>query len=183
MIPSTSSKPKNNFINMISIDEINKTKSFESIKTTKTQVDYYIENNAHPDIVKMVGLGNKSFGEKLQRIIKEHLKLDKPSGTGHDIKQNSSGKKFEVKSSRYWVSNGDWKWQHIMEDHDYDYLLLCGINFQGIDVFIISKSEFLGLKNKGLVTRQGGAEGQGLWCNYRDIKNYLKPIKSFVDIK
>lgn len=167
---------------MLKIENINKTKAFESIKNVKTQVDYYRENSAHADILKMVALGNKSFGERLQRIIMEYLGLDKPNNTGHDIQQNSSGKKFEVKSSRFWVTNGDWKWQHIMEDHNYDYLLLCGVNFNSVDVFIISKNDFMNLKNKGLVTQQGGAEGQGLWCNYSTIKDYLTPIKSVEDL-
>jgi len=167
---------------MLEIEKINKTKAFESIKEVKTQVDYYMENDAHPDIIKMVALGNKSFGERLQRIVMEYLNLDKPSNTGHDIQQISTGKKFEVKSSRFWVNNGDWKWQHIMEDHNYDYLLLCGINFNSVDVFIISKSDFLSLKKIGLVTQQGGAEGQGLWCNFSNIKDYLTPIKSVEDL-
>ena len=163
---------------MISIDKINKTKAFENIKNAKTQTDYYIENNAHADIIKMVALGNKSFGEKLQRIVLEHLNLDKPSSTGHDVQQKISGKKFEVKSSRFWTTNGDWKWQHIMEDHNYDYLLLVGINFQSVDIFIITKEKLMSLKSKGLVTQQGGAEGQGLWCNYSQIKDYLTSISN-----
>jgi len=167
---------------MLEIEKINKTKAFESIKEVKTQVDYYMENDAHPDIIKMVNLSNKSFGERLQRIVMEYLNLDKPINTGHDIQQISTGKKFEVKSSRFWVKNGDWKWQHIMEDHNYDYLLLCGINFNSVDVFIISKSDFLSLKKIGLVTQQGGAEGQGLWCNFSNIKDYLTPIKSVEDL-
>jgi hypothetical protein len=167
---------------MISIEQISKTKTFESIKTVKTQLDYYVENNAHPDILKIVSLSNKSFGEKIQRIIKECLSLDKPTNTGHDLRQILSGKNFEVKSSRFWVTNGDWKWQHIMEDHEYDYLLFCGVNFNSIDVFIISKSDLLNLKSKGLVTQQGGAEGQGLWCNYKNIKNYLTPIRNVEDL-
>jgi len=167
---------------MIEIEKLNKTKAFESIKNVKTQVDFYLENGSHPDIIKMVALGNKSFGEKMQRIVMECLSLDRPTSTGHDVQQSSSGKKFEVKSSRFWVSNGDWKWQHIMEDHDYDYLLLCGVNFNSVDVFIISKSDLLSLKDKGLVTQQGGAEGQGLWCNYNNIKNYLTPIKNVEDL-
>ena len=167
---------------MLEIQKINKTKAFESIKGVRTQVDYYMENNAHPDIIKIVSLGNKSFGERLQRIVMECLHLDKPTNTGHDIQQNSTGKKFEVKSSRFWVNNGDWKWQHIMEDHDYDYLLLCGVNFNSVDVFIISKSDFLSLKRDGLVTQQGGAEGQGLWCNFNSIKDHLVQITSIEDL-
>lgn len=163
---------------MISIENINKTKAFESIINAKNQVDYYKERNAHSDIIKIVELGNKSFGEKMQRIILEELNLDKPTSTGHDVQQISSGKKFEVKSSRFWATNGDWKWQHIMEDHNYDYLLFVGINFQSVDVFIITKENLLSLKSKALVTQQGGAEGQGLWCNYSKIKQYLTSISN-----
>lgn len=168
---------------MISIEEINKTKAFENIKNAKTQTDYYIERGAHPDIIKMVALGNKSFGEKLQRIVLEQLNLDKPSSTGHDVQELTSGKKFEVKSSRFWINNGDWKWQHIMEHHDYDYLLLVGINFQTVDVYAITKSKLISLKSLGIVTQQGGAEGQGLWCNYSQVKSYLTPISSVEDLK
>ena len=167
---------------MIDIENIAKTKAFEDIKSVNTQVDYYIENGSHPDIIKLVSLGNKSFGERTQRIIKECLNLDNPTNSGHDVQQTSTGNKMEVKSSRFWVNTGDWRWQHIMENHEYDYLLLCGVNFDNIDVFIISKTDFLNLKESGLVTQQGNAEGQGLWCNYRDIKDYLTQIKNIEDL-
>ena len=132
---------------MFDINQVNKTNAFDTIKNVKTQVDYYIENNAHPDIVKIVRLGNKSFGEKAQRIIKECLSLDKPTESGHDILQESTGIKFEVKSARFWVTSGDWKWQHIMEDHLYDYLLMVGVNFNSIDVYVIGKEKFMELKS------------------------------------
>ena len=167
---------------MFDINQVNKTKSFEVIKKVKTQVIYYHENNAHPDIVKLVGLGNKSFGEKTQKIVMECLSLDKPTETGHDIRQELTGLEFEVKSSRYWVATGDWKWQHIMEGHKYDYLLMVGVTFNSIEVYIISKQKFMELKSIGLVTQQGGAEGQGLWCNYSKIKDYLTPISSTEDL-
>ena len=167
---------------MFDINQVNKTKSFEAIKKVKTQVIYYLENNAHPDIIKIVALGNKSFGEKAQRIVMECLSLDKPTETGHDILQESSGLKFEVKASRFWVTTGDWKWQHIMEDHIYDYLLMVGINFNSIDVYVIGKKKFMELKSIGLVTQQGGAGGQGLWCDYRKIKDYLTPINGIDEL-
>lgn len=172
-----------NKLKMIEIELINKSETFKNIHNKKSQIDYYIENNAHPDIIKIVSLNNKSFGEVMQRIIKEFLKLDNPIDSGHDIYQKSSGVKFEVKSSRYWVTNKDWKWQHIMEYHDYDYVLFCGINFNGIDLFIISKSDILKLKDEGLVTKQGGSnDGHGLWCNYNNIKEYITPIKNIEEL-
>jgi hypothetical protein len=59
-----------------------------------------------------------------------------------------------------------------------DYLLFVGINFQSVDVFIITKENLISLKSKALVTQQGGAEGQGLWCNYSKIKEYLTTISN-----
>jgi|LakMenE01Jun11ns_1017448.scaffolds.fasta_scaffold9833590_2 hypothetical protein len=167
---------------MLDIKTIIKTKSYKSIRENKTQIDYYIENKSNPDIVKLVGLNNKSFGEKMQRIVMESLNLDKPDGSSHDMRENINNVKFETKSSRFWVKVEDWNWQHIMENHDYDYLLLCGLNFQGIDVFIISKNKLINLKDNGLVKQQGGGEGQGLWCRYKNIKEYLTPINSKEDI-
>jgi hypothetical protein len=163
---------------VVDIEYVSQTKAFESIKEVKTQVDYYTQNGAHTDIIKLVALGNRSFGEKIQRIVMEFFNLDKPETTGHDVKQNTLGKKFEVKSSRFWVGTSDWKWQHIMEDHDYDYLLLCGVNFKKIDVFIITKQKVLELKEQGLVSQQGGGEGQGLWCDYKTISDYVKRVST-----
>ena len=166
----------------MTIEEIKKTRIIENLKNKKTQEDYYIEKNASTDIIKLVKLNNKSFGETNAKIVIKNLKLDPPSNPGHDAQKKSCCKKIEIKSSRFWVGISDWKWQHIMVDHDYDYLLLCGINFHSIDVFIISKSDFISLKDKGLVKQQGKAEGQGLWCSYKDIKNHLTIIKSVNDI-
>ena len=68
-------------------------------------------------------------------------------------------------------------WQHIMEDHDYDYLIFVGIHYDSLKIYIISKYHFMKLKTKGLVTQQGRAEGQGLWITRKKILPYLTEIK------
>jgi hypothetical protein len=167
---------------MIEIEKISKTNAFKNMSISKSQLSYYAENDSHPNIIKLVELNNKTFGEKMQKMIMEYLKLDKSNNSGYDIHDKLNNLKFEVKSSRYWVATQDWKWQHIMENHDYDYLLLCGINFKSVDVYIISKKDFLNLKKIGVVKQQGGAEGQGLWANFKNIKTHLTSIENINDI-
>ena len=84
---------------MIDIEIINKTKSFKDIKNNKSQLDLYKENDAHVDILKLVELDNKSFGETIQKIILEHFNMDKSANTTYDAKKDKI--MYEIKSSRY----------------------------------------------------------------------------------
>ena len=52
----------------------------------------------------------------------------------------------------------------------------------GIDVYIITKDKFLELRETNIVTQQGNAEGQGLWCEYSKIKNYLTKISTINEL-
>ena len=164
-----------------SINNISKTNQFKNMKTSINQEQYYRKNGAPEDILKIVRLSNKAFGEKLQCIIQELLDLEKSSHTGHDAQKVSMDLKFEIKSSRYGVKSKDYMWQHIMEKHNYDYLLLVGIDFNGFKVFIISKKDFMKLRCEGLVKTQGGGEGQGLWCQCKKIEDYLHEIENKKD--
>ena len=155
------------------INNIKKTKSFQSIKKRMNQEELYRSKGACGDILKLVKLSNKAFGEKLQSIVKDLLNLDNSCDAGHDAQKLSMGLKFEIKSSRYGVSSKDFMWQHIMEQHDYDYLLLVGVDITGLKIYIISKYNFMRLKTKGLATQQGRAEGQGLWAQRRKILPHL----------
>ena len=167
--------------NEFSIDNIIKTKSFQNMKKRKTQEEYYKSNGSCDNILKLVKLTNKAFGEKLQCIIKDIFSLDNSCDAGHDAQKLSMNLKFEIKSSRYGVSSKDFMWQHIMENHDYDYLILVGIDFDCLKIYLISKYNFMRLKTKGLATQQGRAEGQGLWAQRKKIFQYLTEIKNVKD--
>lgn len=180
---------------LFNIDNIRNSKEFKNIISTKSQLDYYIDNQSDPDILKIVEFSNKKFGEKTQKIVGEMLNLSKSNTSLYDLVQKSTGKKFEVKSSRYGANGKNWMWQHIMENEKfiYDYLLFIGVNFNKIDVFIITKQQLFSLKNKNvnllnknikpkyIVVQQGSGEGQGLWCQYDMIKDYLNPINNIED--
>jgi len=168
-------------MSIFNINNITQTKQFQNIKTSINQEQYYKNNNAPEDILKIVRMSNKKFGEKMQCIIQELLNLEKSSHTGHDAQKKSMNLKFEIKSSRYGVRSGDWMWQHIMEQHNYDYLIFVGVDFNGFKVYIISKKDFMKLRWEGFAKMQGGGEGQGIWCNCRKIKDYLHEITSQED--
>lgn len=161
------------------LEDFTNTNYFKSISEKSNQLDFYLKNNSSENILKIVELNNKSFGERMQRIISEVLGMTKATNTGHDA--NKNGKLVEIKSSRFWVDTKDWRFQHIMVDHKYDYLLCVGINFDNIEMYIIDKEDFLDLENDGIVRVQGGGEGQGMWFQFRDLEKYLHKIESVED--
>lgn len=161
------------------LEDFTSTNQFKTISKKINQMDFYRNNNSSENILKMVALNNKSFGERMQRIVSETLGMSKATSTGHDAIKN--GKLIEIKSSRYWVDTKDWCFQHIMADHKYDYLLCVGIAFDNIELYIIDKEEFFHLKDDGIVRVQGGGEGQGMWFQFRDMKDYLHKIESIED--
>ena len=168
-------------MSIFNINNIVQTNQYKNMKVSMNQEEFYRMNNAPEEILKIVRMSNKAFGEKMQCIIQELLNLEKSSHTGHDAQKKSMGLKFEIKSSRYGVKSKDFMWQHIMEHHDYDYLILVGVDFNGFKVYIISKQDFMKLRWDGLAKMQGGAEGQGIWCRCKKVKDYLYEIKSKED--
>ena len=163
-------------ITSFSIKNIIKTSQFKSMKRKMNQEEFYRSNGSDKNLLKIVKQSNKAFGEKLQSIIKEMLDLDDSEDAGHDAQLLDLDLKFEIKSSRYGVTSKDFMWQHIMEEHDYDYLILVGVDFKGLKVYVISKYDFMNLKKKGIATQQGRAEGQGLWVTRKKILSHLTEI-------
>jgi len=171
--------------NSFSIKNIVKTTQFKEMKPKMNQEEFYRSNGSTENLLKLVKQSNKAFGEKLQSIVKEVLDLDDSEDAGHDAQKLDLDLKFEIKSSRYGVTTKDFMWQHIMEEHDYDYLILVGVDFDGLKVYVISKYDFMELKEDGIVTQQGRAEGQGLWVTRKKILPHLTEIttkKQFYDL-
>ena len=52
----------------------------------------------------------------------------------------------------------------------------------GVLLRLIAKDKFLELRETNIVTQQGNAEGQGLWCEYSKIKNYLTKISTINEL-
>ena len=145
----------------LSISALKALPSHKNLILPKTQTDYYVENGAHPDIVKYVGLSPKAFGEKEMEIkAKEVFKLAKRSGSGHDhMKHNLT---IEQKSARYYADGSDFKWQHIELKHQWDLLLLTGLEFQGINFYIATREVVKRLIEERIITGQGKNDSNGV---------------------
>jgi len=143
-----------------------------------SQIDFYIKNSASKDILSLVPLSNKAFGEGMQRIVAEMFGMSNPLDTGHDAVYN--GMPIEIKSARYWSGKLDCKWQHIMTDHKYDWVMLALVDFQDLKFWMVSKATIMA--NPELFTQQGNAEGQGLWCTMKKVMHLLHPVASRQDL-
>lgn len=159
---------------------IQDTNAYKNIDDKLSQEDFYKVNKANDVILSLVKLNNKTFGERVQRIVTELLKLEKPTSTGHDARLGEL--KFEIKASRYWVKNKDFKWQHIMMDHEYDYLLLVGVDFDKLKIYLLPKKNLVDMKTAGVVTQQGNAEGQGCWFERKSVLANLREIACLADL-
>ena len=167
----------------ITTNKLLKLKFHSEFKRPKTQLDYYIENNASKEILPYVSLQGKSFGEKfMEQIAKEYFNLDDRVSSTHD--HTKCNKTIEQKSARYHANGGDWKWQHIEMNHDWDYLLLCGLDFKDIKFYIASRKIVETLITDGVIVGQGkkiqgvAQPQQAYWFSRSD---FAKHGKKFTD--
>lgn len=141
---------------------------------------FYQRNGAPKEIVDLVGLSNKRFGTDMETVVCRLTGCqkvpDKKGETGWDCDHASTNSFPEIKSSRYWQGTKDFKWQHILADHEWSHLILAAVDFGEIKLFMLTKDEFMELMEKGIVTQQGGAGGQGCWFEYKKSKEFLHPI-------
>lgn len=143
-----------------------------------TQFEFYMKNNASENILGLVPLSNKAFGEGMQRIATEIFGMTGSSDTGHDAVYK--GVPIEIKSARYWSGKLDCKWQHIMTDHEYKWVLLSLVDFQDLNFWLISKDVIMA--NPQIFTQQGNAEGQGRWGTMKKVLHLAHPVASREDL-
>ena len=158
-----------------------------NFKPPKTQLDFYIENHASQEILKYVPIQGKTFGEKyMENLAKIFFNLDPRSDSSHDHKKLN--KTIEQKSARYHANGNDWKWQHIEMNHEWDYLMLTGLDFQKIRFYITSRDIVNKLIKKNIITGQGKKNNgqanaqQGYWFSRSDFKDPNKFLDFFKEI-
>jgi hypothetical protein len=162
---------------------ISKIESFWSLAHTKNkpnQMQRYV-NHGSPDCIKdfiAIGGGSK-MGATLERFARfTFTQLKGRKNTGHD--HTFKTYKIEQKSSGHWAEE-DYKWQHIEANHDWDVLLLCGIDYHSIKFWIMTRKIFQEMLEKGKITNQGNKEkdsSQGVWFNYLDVKEGLVEVQT-----
>jgi hypothetical protein len=154
------------------------TGAFHAIKKKKSQLDYYIENNASPEVLKLISGESRQFGANVENIIREMFNIGPPTSTEHD--GIFEGKKIEIKSGRYLKCSDKCMWQHLEPGHDYEYVIVCFVDFHDLRCWIISKSILMGLRETKVVRKQGT---EGYLTHKKDILPYLTPIYTANDIR
>ena len=147
---------------------------------------FYQRNDAPSEIVDLVALSNKRFGTDMETLVCNITGCkkipDTVGETGWDCKHEATGGRAEIKASRYWQpprgsrQPPTWKWQHLLADHEWSHVILAGVGFQEIKLFLLTKDTFMFLMEKGIITQQGGAGGQGCWFEYKKASTFLHPI-------
>ena len=152
---------------------------YQTFVSTKgpTQLDHYMQHHSPESILFFVNCPGKTFGEKyMEQLARVHFQFDPRIDSGHD--HTKLTKKIEQKSARYHANGGDFKWQHIEIKHDFDYLLLTGLDYTMIRNYIASRQIVEELIQIGIIQGQGkkNSEGiaeaqQGYWFSRSDFAN------------
>tara|TARA_B100000035_G_C21015862_1_gene561786 strand:- start:1190 stop:1849 length:660 start_codon:yes stop_codon:yes gene_type:complete len=165
-------------------DVLSLLKCFINFQTPKTQLEFYMENNASKEILRYVSLQGKAFGEKyMEQIAKEYFNLENRISSTHD--HTKEGKSLEQKSARYHANGDDWKFQHIEMSHKWDYLLLCGLDFKEIKFYIASRKIVENLIKDGIITGQGkkidgvAQPQQAYWFSRSDFNKHKKKFTDY----
>jgi hypothetical protein len=154
------------------------TKAFQTIAAKETQLKYYKDMHASDEVLQLVELESKPFGSVAEKMMCEIFGLGPRTSTQNDA--TLDGVKIEIKCARYWAGKDDCKWQHLEEDHDYDYAMLAVLDFHGWKVWGIHKSVLMGeLRDKKIVTKQGE---QGFWTSKSAVLPYMTPINTIHDL-
>jgi hypothetical protein len=148
------------------------TGAYKAIREKLTQTKYYKDNGATEEVLQLVNLESKAFGSESEKILSELFSFGPRTSSENDATLN--GKKIEIKSARYWAGKDDCVWQHLEPDHDYEYAIFALLDFDGWNVWGISKKNLMGeLREKKIVTFQGK---QGWWTRKSSILPYLTSI-------
>ena len=155
------------------------TKSFQTIAEKETQLKYYKRMGASAEVLQLVELESKPFGSVAEKMMCEIFGLGPRTSTQNDA--SLDGVKIEIKCARYWAGKDECVWQHLEEDHDYDYALFAVLDFHGWKVWGIHKSVLMGeLREKKIVTKQGK---QGFWTSKSAVLPYMTQINTIDALK
>ena len=168
----------------ISLNQLEAMTTHMNFRASRTQEEYYRENGSPESILQYARLAGKTYGEKWgESLCKEHFNMDRRSDSSHD--HTKLGKTIEQKSSRYGGNGAEWKWQHIEMSHNWDYLLLTGLEFNGFRFYIASRDKVEELIGEGVITGQGKQDENGVaqpqQAYWFVVSNFIKKGKNFTD--
>jgi hypothetical protein len=150
-----------------------------------TQLQRYESHHSPQEILNIISVGG---GPKMGCYMENFARFNFPclelrTSSGHDHCYQDY--KIEQKSSGHWGEQ-DYKWQHVEEKHDWDILLLCGIDYEMIQFWTMSRRIFRFLLSEGKITNQGkksGESSEGVWFSYSDVKDFLIEVQTDAQLK
>jgi len=150
-----------------------------------TQLERYQNMRSPQEIVTIIAFGGgPKMGSYMEQFARFNFpSLDTRTDSGHD--HSFQGYKIEQKSSGHW-GESDYKWQHVEEKHDWDMLLLCGIDYHVIKFWTMSRAMFRKMVEEGKITNQGkksGESSEGVWFNYSDVQEALIEVQTDDELK
>jgi hypothetical protein len=158
-------------------------------KAKPTQLERYIAKNAPAGIQRFIALGGgPKMGTTLEAYARHcfpclHKRKKGRDQTGYDhyiVSSSAHHVLVEQKSSGHW-GDADYKWQHLEEKHNWNMLLLCGIDYDQVRFWAMDRATFRRLIEANVITNQGNKAGnssEGRWFNYMDVKDSLTEIRS-----
>jgi hypothetical protein len=158
------------------------------------QMQRYEAKNAPEYIKKFIAIGGgpKMGGtlEKYARFQFQNLKKRNAGKeeTGYDhILEKADGKRIyiEQKSSGHWDKD-DFKWQHVVVNHKWEWLLLSGITYTHIRFWVMDRATFVKLIEEKKITNQGNKavdSTQGKWFSYSAVKDSLREVFTAEDLE
>ena len=126
------------------------------------------------------------------KIVKENIKEKEKEEEKENIKEEKEKEKeeeklsifIEQKSSGHWEED-NYRWQHIEENHKWNILLLCGIDYDEIRFWVMDRKIFHQLICENKITNQGNKtkeSTEGKWFTYRNVKDYLIEIRNDIEM-
>lgn len=152
-----------------------------------TQLQRYEMKNSPAYIKKFIAIGGgPKMGTTLEQFarfrfknLQKRNKGKQETGYDHIIKINDAHVYVEQKSSGHWGE--DYKWQHVEENHKWNMLLLCGIDYTEVKFWAMNRTTFKHLISEKKITNQGnkaGESSEGVWFNYSDVKDHITAIET-----
>ena len=152
-------------------------KSYQEYLDKDSMIDRYRKNNALPFVMNLVIADSKRYGNEMEKLTRSFLNLKNKTEESHDARCiTSEGRelKIEIKSSRFWGNKNEYKWQHIMKGHKYDILIFTGMDYEKINVFCITKEEFMTHYKK---------KKEHKFTSMNTVKKYIKNNKINIEEK
>lgn len=169
-------------------------KSMDKNVNKPNQMQRYEAKNAPEYIKKFIAIGGgPKMGGTLEKYARFHFQnLKKRNAgkeeTGYDhILEKADGKRIyiEQKSSGHWDKD-DFKWQHVVVNHKWEWLLLSGITYTHIRFWVMDRATFVKLIEEKKITNQGNKavdSTQGKWFSYSAVKDSLREVFTAEDLE